>query len=197
MDSQTYKEEKEYQIDEVKNHWFKDHKATLSECGDLVVLDWKQPETIIFSVRYVFDRNYMYVSGDLGEAVFHFTEKAIPERIARYNTDYFCEKLSAFSGPKRDFDRLRANEYLNEMTRDWEEAGDKYDKEACDELRGIIEDCSSDEHYHIALAGFDYSRLGNDSFEWISEIGSVIPMRLRAYLLGIQMAVDKLIAGTI
>jgi len=197
MNKKTYKEEKEYQIDEIKNHWFKEHKASISECGDLVVLNWRQPETIIYSVRYVFDRGNMYVSGDLGQAVFSFTEKAIPGRIARYSLDYFCEKLSAFSDPKRDFDQLRANEYLNERICEWQAEGITYDKEACDELRGIIGDCSSDENYHIALASLDYYRLGNDSYEWIGGIGSVIPMRLQAYLIGIQMAVDKLIAGTI
>ena len=190
----TYAEEKEHQENEIKNNWFKNHKPTIRHylCGvsdGITVLDWQEPGTGIFYVRYVFDRNSMYVSGDLGEAVFRFTEIAIPERIARYNLDYFCEKLGAFCDPERDFSRQKAREYIEERITDYE--NEKYDKEAYTNLLNIVEDCESIDAYHIALADFDYCRIGNDAWEWISEIGSVIPMRLRSYLIGIQMAVRQ------
>ena len=152
------------------------------------MLDWQEPGTGMFYVRYVFDRNNMYVSGDLGEAVFRFTEKAIPERIARYNLDYFCEKLRAFCDPKEDFSQVKAVEYLKEMVIDHE-----IDTNAStyQELINIIEDCGSYDEYHVAMASFDYYKMGNDAWEWLGKLGSATPMRLRAYLIGIQMAMGK------
>ena len=191
MVTNTYAKEKEQQIDEIKNHWFKDHNPTFNEFGGLTVLDWRKPETGIYSVRYVFDGCNMYVSGDLGDAVFRFTEKAFPERIARYNLDYFCEKLRAFSDAKRDFNQLEANQRLSERINEWENDCIVYDKEACDDLRREIDDSSSIDEFRINMAGFDYYRLGDDAWEWLGEMGSVIPMRLQSYLIGIQMAVGK------
>ena len=191
MITETYVEEMSRQADEIMGHWFKDHKAALNQYGEIVVLNWQEPGTGIFMVRYVCDRNNMYVSGDLGEAVFRFTEKAIPERIARYDLGYFCEKLRAFCDPIRDFNRLKAKEYVDEVLREHNEDGYEYDKSAFDELLGIIGDCESMEAYHAALFSFDYYRLGSDSWEWVSEIGSAIPMRLQSYLLGLKMAMSK------
>ena len=37
-------------IKELKEHWFKDHKATLTKCGDLEVLDWRKPSTNNYAV---------------------------------------------------------------------------------------------------------------------------------------------------
>jgi hypothetical protein len=95
--------------------WFSDHVATLTKLGDIEILDWRKPDTYIFGVRYVFDGCHMYVSGDCGEAVFWFSERAYPQRIATYSLDYFDEKMRAFCNSERDFDRDVAKKYLAEM----------------------------------------------------------------------------------
>ena len=55
---------------------FRDHIATLTEHGDLKILEWEKPGTSFYYVRYVFDGNRIYITGDLGEAVFCLTWKA-------------------------------------------------------------------------------------------------------------------------
>lgn len=73
MTTKTYIEEKADKETQIRDGWFKNHKAYLSEFGDIKVLEWREPDTIMMYVRYVFDGSCMYVSGDLGEAVFRFT----------------------------------------------------------------------------------------------------------------------------
>ncbi|WP_410745825.1 hypothetical protein, partial [Clostridium neonatale] len=57
----------------IRENWFKDHKAVLTKHGDLEVLDWRRPGTCCYAVRYVFDGCHMYITGDIGEALFNLT----------------------------------------------------------------------------------------------------------------------------
>ncbi|KKN34690.1 hypothetical protein LCGC14_0791170 [marine sediment metagenome] len=189
MNTRTYAVEKKHQATEIKEHWFKDHKAVFTNLDKITTLEWRKPDTIIFYTRYVFDGYYMYVSGDLGEAVFRFTEEAIPERIARYNLSYFREKLRAFCDPTEDFSRAKAIQYLDERIQEYEDEKIEHDRATFEELRAIINDSDTYGVFHIHLASLDIYRLGSDAWEWIDSIGSTTPMRIMAYLIGIQMAV--------
>jgi hypothetical protein len=178
--------------EEIKR-WFKDHVATLTKYGDIEVLDWRKPDTCIFAVRYVFDGNHMYVSGDLGEAVFRFTEKAYPERIATYSLSYFDEKMRAFTDDRRDFNRDEALKYLDEWRQDWINEGDRpFDERVYLELKHMVDDCSAVREWEHKIYDYDYCRVGNDAWEWLSEIGSVIPIRTESYLVGLKMAKEQL-----
>jgi hypothetical protein len=184
----TYTEEKECQIKEIKENWFKEHIATITELRGITILDWKQHDSVIFSIRYVFDGYNMYITGDLGEAIFRFTEKAVPERIASYNLSYFHEKLRAFCDSKYDFDRTKAKETLDYILNGREDIDNSIYKE----LRRIIEDSDSVDSYRINLANLDIYKLDNDAWEWVGTLGNVIPIRVQAYLIGLQMATECL-----
>lgn len=189
---------------EIRTEWFKDHKAelvyfhkvTLLKAEEIIVLDWRKPDTCIFAVRYVFDGNHMYVSGDLGEAVFHFTEKADPDRIAGYNLSYFNEKLKAFADPRRDFNKETAKTYLNDWRKEHSDEAEGFGRktwaEAWQELYNMAEDCSTVKEWEIKLADFNINRMGNDAWEWIYSIGDEVPLRLQSYLIGLKMAVEQL-----
>ena len=97
-------------IKELKEYWFKDHKATLTKHGDLEVLDWRKPGTSNYAVRYIFDGYRMYVSGDIGEAVFNLTWKADINSFNGLHIGYFVEKMAA--GEKTTWDSEAAEEAL-------------------------------------------------------------------------------------
>jgi hypothetical protein len=181
---------------EIRENWFKDHKAVLTKHGDLEVLDWCKPETNIFAVRYVFDGYKMYVSGDLGAAVFRFTQPVNPFCLSGYNLDYFEEKMVAFQDAHRDFNKDTARAYLNEWRKERSEEDKGFSHktwaEARQELYNIVDDCSTIKEWEIHLNSFDVSRLGNDAWEWVSGIGDEIPMRVQSYLIGLKMAVEQL-----
>lgn len=174
--------------------WFKDHKATYTEHGDLKVLDWKKPGTNFYYIRFVFDGCKMYVSGDLGEAVFWFTERADVHIQSRYGLSYFEEKLRAYHESRRDFNSDKAVKRLREWLKEIKEDGTKYD---CDDMRKFFEDargCSSHSEWVEVIHGHDdlISKLDQDCYEWLFGIGDEVPIRMRSYLIGLKLAAEQL-----
>jgi len=184
--------DKNYWDKEIKEHWFKDHKATLTKQGNLVVIDWRKPDTNIFAVRYVFDGYYLYVSGDIGEAVFKFSDTGY--LFAQdYSLDYFEGKLRAYSRERRDFDREKALLELNDRAEDaMDYNGKKYSEDAIEDLKSIINDCSTVREFQNKIHELDLYQFGSEFYDWLPELGSVYPGEIRAYLIGLQMANEQL-----
>lgn len=82
---------------EMINMRFRDHIATVKNYGDDVqVLAWKNPETIEYSITYVFYKNMIFITGDLRDAVVRCTWQP----RWNYNWEgielgYFIEKVTA------------------------------------------------------------------------------------------------------
>jgi len=183
----------------IREEWFKDHVATYTNHGDLKILEWKKPGTIIYMVRYVFDGNKMYVSGDLGEAVFCFTEKADLGRQSKYDLHYFEGKLMAFSDDRRDFDSDQAVKRLREWLKDLKESSTNYDNYLMRLLFSDVRSCGSvsEWHHHVDNYSQLISKLDHNYWEWMYDIGNVIPTRIRSYLIGLEMAAEQYMATAI
>lgn len=102
------------QIKENIRNIFKDHKAQYRDLGEIQVLDWKRDDTFCNSVRYVFDRNNLYISGDYGCSVYHLTWIGTPESFKDINLGYFYEKNEAHQGDKYSFNRDQAKENIKD-----------------------------------------------------------------------------------
>ena len=76
---------------------FKNFEAVLTKMSDVELLDWRDKNgSSAYRIRFLFDEKAqtMTVSGDLGYAVFKFTEPSTFDRISRYSSlPYFFEKL--------------------------------------------------------------------------------------------------------
>lgn len=178
----------------IRQHWFPEHIADYQEHGDFKVLVWKKPGTGMYYCRYVFDGSRMYVSGDIGEAVFWFTEEADLFNQCTYNLGYFERKLVAYGESRRDFDSDKAIKRLREWLNDLKEYGTEYDH---DEMRSLFNECrdcsSKNEWEHILANNSDWiSEIDCDYWEWMYEIGDEIPWRIRGYLVGLKMAAEQL-----
>jgi len=190
----------EYWEKEIRGNWFKDHKATLTKQGDLMVIDWRKSGTCIFGVRYVFDGRFLYVTGDIGEAVFKFSEKGY--LVSQdYDLGYFMEKMTACSRPRYQFDSDVALKELDDRINiakeehDYENEDDDYEpypKDAVKELREIIAECSTVESFQHEINQLDLYQFGNEFYEWLPELGSTISGEVRAYLIGLKMASEQL-----
>lgn len=54
--------------------YFKNHKATLKIVDENTqILTWENPNSIYYSIEFIFRNNMIFVSGDLGNAVFECT----------------------------------------------------------------------------------------------------------------------------
>jgi hypothetical protein len=72
---------------------------------------WAAPGVGDFSCTYLFRRNRLIVFGDLGEAIYVWSEIIPPKFVAETNYDYFIKKYMEIDGPVRlydwDADRVR------------------------------------------------------------------------------------------
>jgi hypothetical protein len=178
---------------EIRERWFLNHEAIYTELGDLKVLDWKQKGTIAYYIRYVFDGCRMYVSGDLGEAVFCFTEKADVHIQSQYSLSYFESKLEAYSEDRRDFNSEKAVKRLRGWLNELKESGVEYDHDEMRELFEEARNCSSKDYWCHIVNSYDFiSDLDPDYWEWMYDIGDEIPLRIQAYLIGLKMASEQL-----
>jgi hypothetical protein len=182
---------------EIKDHWFKDHKATLVKQEDLTILDWSKPDTCIYGIRYVFDGCKVYITGDLGEAIFVLTWKATLKSFEDIGLGYFTEKMRAFSDERREFNSTYAVLRLREWLKQMKDDEIKWDNEEMRELFEAARHCSSiSEWVDIVTDSKDFIEdLDIDYWEWIYDAGNQIPMRVQAYLIGLKMAWEQLKEG--
>lgn len=181
---------------EIRKQWFGTHVATLTTHGDVKVLEWAELGTNVYSCRYVFDGNKMYISGDIGSAVFLLTWKASVHSFNDVGIYYFDEKLAAYSGERRDFNNDKAVMRIKEWRNGFDEDGQEYDSEMMDDLISDTLGSSSRDEWAIDCVNGRYndfiSKLDQDYWEWFYSIGDGIPMRIHAYLIGLKMASEQL-----
>jgi len=112
------------------------------------------------------------------------------------HVDYFEEKLSAYSGERREYDSKKAAERLREWQKELSEDETAFDYEEFQDMIYAAESCSSkDEWAHEYVNGkfYDFiSDLDCDYWEWIYNIGDKMPIRIIGYLVGLKMASEQL-----
>ncbi|MBN1058500.1 hypothetical protein [Clostridium botulinum] len=185
----------------IKENWFKDHKAVLTKHGDLEVLDWRKPGTCCYAVRYVFDGSHMYITGDIGEALFNLTWKAGVDTFNGISTSYFMEKMRAFSDDRYDFSVNAAEEELKEWKKqylddncDMEDDDLEKFNEFFDELECELNGCSREWEWAAVINSKidEIEKYDIDYWEWMYNIGREIPARIYGYIVGLQMAAEQL-----
>lgn len=197
--------EREY----IRNNWFKDHVATVTEHDGVTILDWRKPGTFMYSVKYVMVGNKLFISGDIGDAVYDLTWNATIESFDTVNLSYFSGKLSCSSRDRWNFDDETANQQLDEwldesihdLTDDSGDAIDDYHEriiQQCKEIHRDLRSAVSEYHneavykHEVWRCYQEYDDTDAEEFEMISEFGRQLPNEFIAYLLGIQMANEQL-----
>jgi hypothetical protein len=206
---------------ELREEWFKNHKAKLEKMSDDVsILTWRESGTSSYYVRYVFDYNKIYITGDLGDAIFKIYDKVDLEKAASIDIYYFHKKITARDEEKWSFDEEKAIARLKEEIEQVNERKLEYlgldedetreglsDKESDmvsiynDEIEMFesmiesAEECSSRKDW-VQCIYSEYlkciSDYDSDFYEWIFDIGNEYPRSVQAYLIGLKMAWEQL-----
>jgi len=180
----------------IEETWFHEHKATLTKHGDLQVLNWQRPGTGNYYCRYIFDGRKLLISGDIGSAVFDLTWKAGIHSFNGIHVDYFEEKISAFSGDKRNYSGEKAVKELKEWKEQLIVDEVEFDSDEFENMVSAAENCSSKDEWAHMYVNNEYgeliSDLDSDYWDWIYEIGDEMPKRIIGYLVGLQMASKQL-----
>lgn len=197
------------EIVRIAKDFFK-HVATLeTPRSGCQILRWKAPGTTDYLVRYVCVDGTLYVSGDLGSAVYHaygYEDRGWGLRgYAGCEFDYFASKCQAseYGLPCKEWSRDTAMAYLEtwkaDRLRDDEdteedEEDDEEDQDwlpAWEEALGRV-DSQRDWEDFLGLRGQDL--FGGDWWE-CGGIGMRVGMRIRYHLIGLQMAMAQLDAS--
>jgi len=189
-------DEREQMENEIKGVWFKNHIATITEHEGITILDWGELGTSYYSVRYIFASNKLYISGDIGEAIFDLTWQATPQSFNDMNLGYLIGKLSCCSRRRWDFSERKAirelKEWYAEAVYDCHDDDKKEILEGYQVIKRLIYGCIDVKDFEMELFNyyqnnsFDY--LDSEDFSMFSDFGKQLSNVFFAYLLGIKLA---------
>jgi hypothetical protein len=177
-------------------HEITTHEIFGSDLGRLEYMRWQEPGTWNCGIDYMARCGNLYVSGDLGEAIYCWYAKALSlEWIAGLNLDYFHGKTSA-----SELGRMLENyEWDSDLARKKifqyfkMERNCKGYKKFKDETRhSDLFDGKFQFHAWINRRhNLVYDLFGPDYWEFLYNMGRYIPLRTRLHLLGLAMAFNK------
>lgn len=187
---------------EIREEWFKNHKIKSIEGQEgFQRIVWGQEGTAAYQVIYVLSGNRVFVSGDLGDAIYSLTCKATLENIKDFNLSYFTGKLTASEGSKYNFSEQKAKEEIKDYIFDWcdVESVSELDSETRNlykALKDAVSEAGSSEMfsamvYHI-WQNSNVSRFDSEAASLIAKVGQLLSYRIIAYWVGLQMIIEQL-----
>ena len=185
-------------IEKQKEH-FKNHIATLRKYDNITILDFENPNSINYRIRFLFeeDRCVLHISGDLGSLTASNYNNMCYEQFGDYvyNPGYFESKVDCHSRDFYEYDFDKAKEELEKRFEDYE-VKSPYDWESDEEYREEkIEEILDDFYARTGLGSKAYETLSEidpDCFEYISDIGAEKTEIIELYLLAFKLAQEQL-----
>lgn len=184
---------------------FKDHIATLTEYENIKILDFKNPKSNTYRIRFLFEEDYyrLHISGDLGELIASNYCNMTYEKFFDFVNDigYFEHKIDCHSRSIYSYDVADAKEDIKRIFDEYEVyenilIDEQYEWENKDEfidriLDNILEDYSSDRG--LGSMGYDkLSKYLDDVWEFAGNIGKRDTGILDLYMLAFKMATEQL-----
>lgn len=189
---------------EKQKEYFKNHIATLTDYGNIKILDFKEPNTSAYRIRFLFEEDYcrLHISGDLGELIASNYNNMTYEKFSDFvnNVGYFEEKIDCNSRDIYAYDEVKAREELMKMAADdgdWLTESNRYWYEEDEEerLTHIIDDILVDfsDTTGIGKIGYDaLSEINPDVWEFAGDIGKTETGILDLYMLAFKLAQEQL-----
>lgn len=185
-----------------KEH-FKNHIAKFTDYGNIKILDFKNPNSSEYRIRFLFEEDYcrLHISGDLGELIATNYSNMTYEKFSDFvnDVDYFKEKIDCNNRKLYVYDEDQAREELLEMAEkhDWLLFSDKYSYEDDDKerLSNIIDDILYDFDPDRGIGSKGYEELDDlecDAFEFAGDIGKQETGILDLYMLAFKLAKKQL-----
>lgn len=178
---------------------FKNHIATFSDYGKIKILDFKEPGSSHYRIRFLFEEEYyrLHISGDLGHLIASNYCNMCYDKFSDFvnNTGYFEQKIDCHDRPLYVYDYNKAVSDLEEYLEEYEFLPD-FDGETQEEVRAEkIEEILKDFEGNNGLGRSAYDLLYDidcDCCEWIDSIGKVETGILELYMLAFKLVQEQL-----
>lgn len=187
---------------EIRENWFKNHTIKKIEGEEgFQRISWGEKGTRAYQIDYVLSGNMVFVSGDLGDAVYSLTCPATLDNIKRFDLTYFTGKLTAHQRDKWCFDSSLARKQIKEYFLDWCDVDhidqlNEDDKNLYEELMFATRNWSTLKHFQTAVFSI-CERAEVDWFDFrcascIADCGSKLNPCIIAYWVGLKMIIEQL-----
>lgn len=189
---------------EYQKRFFKNHVATLTDYGNIKILDFKNPDTNDYRIRFIFEEDYyrIHISGDIGELIAYKYDMNY-DKFFRFinNTGCFEPSVCCCNRPIHTYDSELAGKQIIKWLKDTDQydvvindtwASKYYDED--DFLEDVLKDFSDTsglgERGKDILIEVDEE---NDIYYELSSFGlEEEPGILDLYLLAFKLATDQL-----
>lgn len=176
-------------MEKQKKH-FENHEATFQDLGNIKILDFKEPGSNHYRIRFLFEEDYyrLHISGDLGHLIATNYKNMTYEGFSDFvhNPGYFSGKIDCMDRDRYSYDLDLAAKEIKERFVDY---GCEYDYE--DNIDLILEDYSDRDG--IGPEGFRVlQEIDCDCFEYAGRIGREETGIIELYLLAFELAQKKL-----
>lgn len=183
---------------------FKNHIAKFTDYGNIKILDFKNPNSSDYRIRFLFEEDYcrLHISGDLGELIATNYNNMVFGKFKDFVNDvgYFEQKIDCHNRAIYMYDEDLAREQLKNRI---EEYGWIYDIKEPFMCLGsdddIIEDFLnevferfSDSNGIDSNAYDELSKLDSDAYEWAYELGKKETGILELYMLAFKLAMEQI-----
>lgn len=183
---------------------FKNHKATFADYGNIKILDFKNPNSSHYRIRFLFEEDFyrLHISGDLGELIAeNYRNMRLDEfEVFTNNINYFREKVICHNRPFYTYDMRKAKNEVIEYLKTY----DFYDDVINDEDEFMTEEEIIEEFLGEVFRDFTTKRgigsygyeklceIDQDIFEVIEDFGIEPTGILDLYMLAFKLAKEQL-----
>lgn len=181
---------------------FKNHIATFTDYGNIKILDFKNPDSSYYRIRFLFEEDYyrLHISGDLGELIASNYCNMTFDKFTDFvnDTGYFREKIDCHSKKLDWYDEKSARYELEEHIKEYDllDYTDRYSWETDEEkLEDVLDDILSDfsDDTGISSEGYEVlNELDGDAWEWAYDLGKKETGILDLYMLAFKLAMEQI-----
>lgn len=184
---------------------FKNHIATFTDYGNIKIVDFKEPGTSCYRIRFLFEEDYcrLHISGDLGELIATNYNNMTFDKFSDFvnNTGYFTQKIDCHSRNIYLYDEDLAKKQLYKMLEEYDMLeeiynNDRYDFETDeDKLNEFYEYVFEDFTDTKGIGSKGIDALGEkfeEAWDFADDLGKKETGILDLYMLAFKLAKEQI-----
>ena len=178
---------------------FKDHIATFTDYGNIKILDFKNPNSSEYRIRFMFEEDYckLHITGDLGDLIASNYNNMTYGKFSNFvnNAEYFEEKIDCMSRSVYFYDRDKAVTDLKKLIEEYQIADELMEITYNSNIEYAIDDVLENFDIDRGISEKGYEIMDNcicDFWEEARYIGRDRTGILELYLLAFKLATQQL-----
>lgn len=183
----------------------KNHVAKLTDYGNIKILDFKNPNSSEYRIRFLFEEDCcrLHISGDLGELIATNYNNMVFEKFSDFvnNTGYFEEKIDCHNRAIYMYDedlarkqlrsRIEEHDYIYSV-REVQMAWGEDDEEVIEDFMNDVFERYSDSS-GVDSKGYDkLSEIDEETWKWAYDLGKKETGILELYMLAFKLAMEQI-----